>query len=182
MKGARLGSSPTRPSSLGPGVAGQPVASKQDRQTFSKASPESEVVRSQGTETNLQAATKVNDRSSPVSYNPAGIAARAGRGVAEPLFAGRRRESAVDQLGERSRRDSRGKGGGMWGQSRGLRLEIPLGPPDFAVGTLDIPEAEIPRGAGRGSRRGLYERRRGVTPLEQRAPASATLSNGGGTA
>jgi len=71
----------------------------------------------------------------------------------------------------------------MQGENRGGRLEAPPGPPALAVETADIrPEAEIPREAGRWSRRGSYERGRAVTRLEQRAPASATLSRGGGTA
>jgi hypothetical protein len=120
---------------------------------------------------------------SPVSVYPAGIAARAGQGAAEPPVVGRRLVSAGDESGMRTRRGSRGEGGSMQGQNRGERPETPPGPPARAVGTEDIrPEAEVPRGAGSGSRRGPYERRRAVMRPEQRAPASATLSRGGGTA
>jgi hypothetical protein len=62
MQGARLGNSSTCPSSLGPGVIGQLIASKQDRQNVLEAPPRGGVERSPGTETNLQAATPVNDR------------------------------------------------------------------------------------------------------------------------
>lgn len=120
---------------------------------------------------------------SPVSVDPAGIAARAGSGVAEPLVVGRRLVSTVDESGMRNRRGSRGEGGSMQAQSRGIRLETPPGPPSPTVGTEDIrPEAEVPRSAWLGSRRGSYERRRGVMPLEQRPPASVMRSGGGGTA
>jgi hypothetical protein len=120
---------------------------------------------------------------SPVSVYPASIAARAGSGVAEPLVVGRRLVSAVDKSGMRNRRGSRGEDGSMQVQSRGIRLETPPGPPKPAVGTEDIrPEAEVLRSAWLGSRRGSYERGRGVMPLEQRTPASVMRSWGGGTA
>jgi hypothetical protein len=65
----------------------------------------------------------------------------------------------VDELGMRSHRGSRGEGGSMQGQSRGVRLETPSGSPMLAVDTEDIrPEAEVPRETGLGSRRGSYER------------------------
>jgi hypothetical protein len=71
----------------------------------------------------------------------------------------------------------------MQGQSRGVRLETPPGPPMLAVETKDIrPEAEVPTEAWAGSRRGSYEQRRRVMPLEQRAPTSVTLARGGRTA
>ena len=183
MKGARLGSSSIRPSSLGPGVAGQLAPSKQDRHNVLEGSA-ARWGRTQPRDGDKPAGRNNRERPmSPVSVYPAGIAARAGNGVAEPLVVGRRLVSAGDKSGMRTRRDSRGEGGSMQGQSRGVRLETPSGPPARAVGTEDIrPEAEIPRGAGLGSRRGPYERRRAVTRLEQRAPAFATLSRGGGTA
>jgi Reverse transcriptase (RNA-dependent DNA polymerase) len=68
------------------------------------------VVRRPGTETTLQAATSVHDRRGPVSVDPASRAARAGRGVAEPLVVGRRRLSAGKALGTCTRRGSRGEG------------------------------------------------------------------------
>jgi len=115
----------------------------------------SEVVRSQGTETNLQAARELNDRCAPVSVYPAVIAARAGKGVAESPVVGRRLISAGKKLGKSNRRGSRGKGGSMQGQNRGVRLETPPGPPHPTVGTEDIrPESEVPRRAWTGSRRG----------------------------
>jgi len=183
MKGARLGKAPMRPSSLGPGVAGQLATSKQDRHNVLEGSA-ARWGRTQPRDGDKPAGRNISERpKSPVSVYPAGIAARAGNGVAEPLVVGRRLVSAGDESGMRTRRDSRGEGGSMQGQSRGGRLETPPGPPARAVGTEDIrPEAEIPRGAGRRSRRGPYERRRAVTRPEQRAPASATLSRGGGTA
>jgi hypothetical protein len=119
----------------------------------------------------------------PVSVYPAVIAARAGIGVAEPEVVGRRLPSMADQLGMRSQRGSRGEGGSTQGQSRGVTLETPPGPPPPAAVTEDIrPEAEVPREARVGSRRGRYERRGRVMPSEQSAPASATLSLKGGTA
>ncbi len=183
MKGARLGKSPIRPSSLGPGVAGQLVPSKQDRHNVLEGSTAG-WGRTQPRDGDKPAGRNNSERPmSPVSVDPARIAARAGSGVAEPLVVGRRLVSAGDESGMRTRRDSRGEGGSMQGQSRGVRLETPPGPPALAVGTEDIrPEAEILRGAGRRSRRGPYERRRAVTRLEQRAPTSARLSRGGGTA
>ncbi len=183
MKGARLGKSPIRPSSLGPGVIGQLIASKQDRHNVLEGST-ARWGRTQPRDGDKPAGRNSSERPmSPVSVDPASIAARAGSGVAEPLVVGRRLISARDGSGRRTRRDSRGEGGSMQGQNRGVRLETPPGPPALAVGTADIrPEAEIPRGAWRWSRRGQYERRRAVTRLEQRAPASATLSRGGGTA
>lgn len=130
------------------------------------------------------AGRSVSERSrSPVSVYPASIAARAGSGVAEPLVVGRRLLSAADESGIRNRRGSRGEGGSMQEESRGVTPETPPGPPKPAVGTEDIrPEAEVPRDAWLGSRRGAYERGRGVIPLEQRTPASAMLSWEGGTA
>ena len=130
------------------------------------------------------AGRSVSERArSPVSVYPASIAARAGSGVAEPLVVGRRLVSAVDESGMRNRRGSRGEGGSMQEESRGVKPETPPGPPKPAVGTEDIrPEAEVPRDAWLGSRRGSYERRRGVMPLEQRTPASAMLSSEGGSA
>ena len=120
---------------------------------------------------------------SPVSVDPASIAARAGRGVAEPLVVGRRLVSTVDESGVRTRRGSRGEGGSRQVQNRGIRLETPPGPPSPTVGTEDIrPEAEVPRSAWVGGRRGSYERGRGVMPPEQRTPASVMRSWGGGTA
>src|SRR5439155_21373866 len=69
----------------------------------------------------------------------------------------------------------------MQGQRRGRRLETSPGPPTLVVGTEDIrPEAEVPRDAWPRGRRGSYERRRAVTRPEQKAPASAMLSRGGG--
>ena len=119
----------------------------------------------------------------PVSVYPAGIAARAGKGVAEPLVVGRRLPSTVDESGVRSRRGSRGEGGSMQGESRGVTPEIPPGPARPALGTVAIRDApEVPQKAWAGSRRGSYERRRGVTSLEQRAPTFTTLTSGGGTA
>ncbi len=120
---------------------------------------------------------------SPVGVYPAGIAARAGSGVAEPLGVGRRLLSAADESGIRNRRGSRGEGGSMQVERRGRRLETPPGPPSPTVGTEEIrPEAEVPRSAWLGRRRGAYERRRGVMPPEQRPPASVRRSWGGGTA
>jgi len=174
---------PKSVSSLGPGATGQPVPSKQDRHNVLEGSAMSGVVRSPGTETNLQAAIAMNDRCAPVSVYPAVIAARAGTGVAEPPVVGRRLLSMVDELGMRTHRGSRGEGGSMQGQSRGVRLETPPGPPMLAVETEDIrPEAEVPTEAWVGSRRGSYERRRRVMPLEQRAPTSVTLAREGRTA
>ena len=183
MKGARLGKAPMRPSSLGPGVAGQPTTSKQDRHNVLEGST-ARWGRTQPRDGDKPAGRNRSERPmAPVSVYPADIAARAGDGVAEPLVVGRRLESAEDESGRRIRRGSRGEGGSMQGQNRGVRLEPPPGPPALAVGTEDIrPEAEVPRGAWLGSRRGPYERRRGVMPLERRAPTSATLSPGGGTA
>ncbi len=182
MKGARLGNSSTCPSSLGPGVAGQRVASKQDRHNVLEGST-ARWGRTQPRDGDNPAGRNHRERPmSPVSVHPAGIAARAGSGVAEPLVVGRRLVSAGDESGRRTRRDSRGEGGSMQGQRRGRRLETPPGPPTLVVGEDIRPEAEIPRGAWPGSRRGSYERRRAVTRPEQRAPASATLSRGGGTA
>lgn len=183
MKGARLGKAPMHPSSLGPGVTGQLVTSKQDRHNVLEGST-GRWGRTQPRDGDKPAGRNASERPmSPVSVYPAGIAARAGRGVAEPPVVGRRLVSVGDESGVRTRRGSRGEGGSMQGQTRGVRLETPPGPPVGAVGTKDIrPEAEIPRGAGRRSRRGPYERRRAVTRPEQRAPASATLSRGGGTA
>jgi len=174
---------PKSVSSLGPGVPGQPGPSKQDRHNVLEGSAMSGVVRSPGTETNLQAAIAMNDRCAPVSVYPAVIAARAGTGVAEPPVVGRRLLSMVDELGMRTHRGSRGEGGSMQGQSRGVRLETPPGPPMLAVETEDIrPEAEVPKEAWLGSRRGSYEPRRRVMPLEQRAPTSVTLAREGRTA
>ena len=174
---------PKSVSSLGPGATGQPVPSKQDRHNVLEGSAMCGVVRSPGTETNLQAAIAMNDRCAPVSVYPAVIAARAGTGVAEPPVVGRRLLSMVDELGMRTHRGSRGEGGSMQGQSRGVRLETPPGPPMLAVETEDIrPEAEVPTEAWVGSRRGSYERRRRVMPLEQRAPTSVTLAREGRTA
>ena len=171
---------PKSVSSLGPGATGRPVPSKQDRHNVLEGSAASGVVRSQGTETNLQAAITMNDRCAPVSVYPAVITARVGNGVAEPPVVGRRLLSMVDELGMRNHRGSRGEGGSMQGQSRGVRLETPPGPPMLAVETEDIrPEAEIPMDAWLGSRRGSYER---VMPLEQRAPTSVTLLREGSTA
>jgi hypothetical protein len=183
MKGARLGKSSTRPSSLGPGGVGQPASSKQDRHNVLEGST-ARWGRTQPRDGDKPAGRNTSERPrSPVSVGPAGIAARAGSGVAEPPVVRRRLVSAGDESGVRTRRDSRGEGGSMQGQTRGVRLETPPGPPVRAVGTEDIrPEAEIPRGAGMGNRRGPYERRRVVMRPEQRAPASATLSRGGGTA
>jgi hypothetical protein len=183
MKGARLGNASTCPSSLGPGAAGQLVVSKQDRHNVLEGST-ARWGRTQPRDGDKPAGRNTSERTmSPVSVYPAGIAARAGNGVAEPPVVGRRLVSAGDESGVRTRRGSRGKGGSMQGQHRGRRLETPPGPPTLGVGTEDIrPEAEIPRGAWSGSRRGPYERRRAVTRLEQRAPAFATLSRGGGTA
>ena len=174
---------PKSVSSLGPGATGRPVPSKQDRHNVLEGSAASGVVRSQGTETNLQAAITMNDRCAPVSVYPAVITARVGNGVAEPPVVGRRLLSMVDELGMRNHRGSRGEGGSMQGQSRGVRLETPPGPPMLAVETEDIrPEAEIPMNAWLGSRRGSYERRRRVTPLEQRTPAFVMLLREGSTA
>ena len=183
MKGARLGNPSIRPSSLGPGVAGQLAPSKQDRHNVLEGST-ARWGRTQPRDGDEPAGRNSSERPmSPVSVAPARIAARAGNGVAEPLVVGRRLVSAGDESGMRTRRDSRGEGGSMQGQNRGIRLETPPGPPALAVGTEDIrPEAEVPRGVWLGSRRGPYERGRGVMPLERRAPASATLSPGGGTA
>src|SRR5947199_3436658 len=75
---------PKSVSSLGPGATGQPVPSKQDRHNVLEGSAMCGVVRSPGTETNLQAAIAMNDRCAPVSVYPAVIAARAGTGVGEP--------------------------------------------------------------------------------------------------
>jgi retron-type reverse transcriptase len=174
---------PKSVSSLGPGATGQPVPSKQDRHNVLEGSAKSGVVRSPGTETNRQAAIAMNNRCAPVSVYPAVIAARAGTGVAEPPVVGRRLPSMVDELGMRNHRGSRGEGGSMQGQSRGVRLETPSGPPMLAVETEDIrPEAEIPTEAWLGSRRGSYERRRRVMPLEQRTPTSVMLAREGRTA
>jgi retron-type reverse transcriptase len=174
---------PKSVSSLGPGATGQPVPSKQDRHNVLEGSATCGVVRSPGTETNLQAAIAMNDRCAPVSVYPAVIAARAGTGVAEPPVVGRRLLSMVDELGMRNHRDSRGEGGSMQGLSRGVRLETPPGSPMLAVETEDIrPEAEIPMNAWLGSRRGSYERRRRVMPPEQRAPTSVMLLREGRTA
>jgi len=183
MKGARLGNPSIRPSSLGPGVAGQLAASKQDRHNVLEGST-ARWGRTQPRDGDKPAGRNRSERPmAPVSVYPADIAARAGNGVAEPLVVGRRLESAEDESGIRIRRGSRGEGGSMQGQRRGRRLETPPGPPTLVVGTEDIrPEAEIPRGAWLGSRRGSYERRRAVTRPEQRAPASAMLARGGGTA
>jgi hypothetical protein len=183
MKGARLGKAPMRPSSLGPGGAGQPAPSKQDRHNVLEGST-ARWSRTQPRDGDKPAGRNISERpKSPVSVDPAGIAARAGKGVAEPPVVRRRLVSAGDESGRRTRRDSRGEGGSMQGQTRGVRLETPPGPPALAVGIADIrPEAEIPRGAWLGNRRGPYERRRAVTRLEQRAPASARFSRGGGTA
>ena len=179
MKGARLGKAPMRPSSLGPGVAGQLAASKQDRHNVLEGST-ARRGRTQPRDGDKPAGRNNRERlMSPVSVYPAAIAARAGSGVAEPLVVGRRLVSAGDGSGVRTRRDFRGEGGSMQGQNRGVRLETPPGPPARAVGTEDIrPEAEIPRGAWVGSRRGPYERRRAVMRPEQRAPTSAMLSRG----
>ena len=183
MKGARLGKAPMRPSSLGPGVAGQLAPSKQDRHNVLEGST-ARWGRTQPRDGDKPAGRNNRERPmSPVSVYPAGIAARVGSGVAEPPVVGRRLGSAGDGSGRRTRRGSRGEGGSMQGQNRGVRLEAPPGPPARAVGTEDIrPEAEVPRGAWVGSRRGPYERRRAVTRPEQRAPAFATLSPGGRTA
>ena len=183
MKGARLGNSPTCPSSLGPGVAGQLVASKQDRHNVLEGST-ARWGRTQPRDGDKPAGRNSSERPmSPVSVDPAEIAARAGSGVAEPPVVGQRLVSAGDESGKRTRRGSRGEGGSMQGQRRGRRLETSPGPPTLVVGTEDIrPEAEVPREAWLGSRRGSYERRRGVMPREQRTPASAMLSPEGGTA
>jgi hypothetical protein len=183
MKGARLGKAPMRPSSLGPGVAGQLVPSKQDRHHVLEGST-ARWGRTQPRDGDKPAGRNTSERPrSPVSVDPAGIAARAGSGVAEPPVVGRRLGSAGDESGTRTRRDSRGEGGSMQGQTRGVRLETPPGPPALAVGTEDIrPEAEIPRGAGAGNRRGPYERGGAVMRPEQRAPAFATRSPGGSPA
>jgi len=183
MQGARLGNPSTCPSSLGPGVIGQLVASKQDRHNVLEGSI-ARWGRTQPRDGDEPAGRNTSERPmSPVSVYPAGIAARAGSGVAEPPVVGRRLGSAGDESGKRTRRGSRGEGGSMQGQRRGRRLETPAGPPASVVGTEDIrPKAEIPRGAWSGSRRGSYERRRAVMRLEQRAPTSAALSRGRGTA
>src|SRR3989337_625318 len=167
MQGARLGNPSIRPSSLGPGVAGQLAPSKQDRHNVLEGST-ARWGRTQPRDGDKPAGRNNRERPmSPVSVDPADIAARAGNGVAEPLVVGRRLVSAGDESGMRTRRGSRGEGGSMQGQNRGVRLETPPGPPALAVGTEDIrPEAEVPRGAWLGSRRGPYERRRGVMPLE----------------
>ncbi len=183
MQGARLGNSSTCPSSLGPGVIGQLIASKQDRHNVLEGSAV-RWGRTQPRDGDKPAGRNNRERpKSPVSVYPAGIAARAGGGVAELLVVERRLVSAGDESGMRTRRDSRGEGGSMQGQRRGRRLETSPGPPTLVVGTEDIrPEAEIPRDAWPRSRRGSHEQRRAVTRPEQRAPASATLSRGGGTA
>jgi hypothetical protein len=119
----------------------------------------------------------------PVSVDPARIAARAGKGVAEPLVVGRRLRSAVDQSGVRSRRGSRGEGGSRQGQNRGVTLEIPLSPLLYVMVTKAIRVTpEVSREAWTGSRRGSYERGRGVMSPEQRVPAFTRLAPGGSTA
>jgi len=183
MQGARLGNSSTCPSSLGPGVIGQLIASKQDRHNVLEGSTV-RWGRTQPRDGDKPAGRNNRERPmSPVSVDPAEIAARAGSGVAEPPVVRRRLVSAGDESGRRTRRGSRGEGGSMQGQRRGRRLETSPGPPTLVVGTEDIrPEAEVPRDAWPRGRRGSYERRRAVTRPEQKAPASAMLSRGGGTA
>jgi hypothetical protein len=177
MKGARLGRSSIRPSSLGPGAAGQLAASKQDRHNVLEGSI-GRWGRTQPRDGDEPAGRNESKRPmSPVIVDPAGIAARAGGGVAEPFVVGRRLESAGDESGTRTRGDSRGGSGSTPEQIRGGRLETPAGPPALAVGTEDIrPEAEVPRGAWLGSRRGPYEQGRAVMRLERRAPTSARLA------
>lgn len=120
---------------------------------------------------------------SPVTIHPARIAARAGSGVAEPLFVGRRLRLAVDQSGVRSRQDFRGGDGSMQGQNSGVTLEIHPGPLQPVVEPVAIRDAlEVRRDAWGGSRRGSHERRRGVTSLEQRVPTFTALTPGGNTA
>src|SRR5437879_10473741 len=65
---------PKSVSSLGPGATEQPVPSKQDRHNVLEGSAMCGVVRSPGTETNLQAAIAMNDRCAHVSVYPAVIA------------------------------------------------------------------------------------------------------------
>lgn len=120
---------------------------------------------------------------SPVTIHPAGIAARAGNEVAEPLFVGRRLLLTVDQSGVRSRQDFRGGDGSMQGQNSGITLEIRPGLLRPVVEPVAIREAlEVRRDAWVGSRRGSHERRRGVTSLEQRVPTFTALTPGGSTA
>src|SRR5207249_767856 len=161
---------PKSVSSLGPGATGQPVPSKQDRHNVLEGSAMCGVVRSPGTETNLQAAIAMNDRCAPVSVYPAVIAARAGTGVAEPPVVGRRLLSMVDELGMRTHRGSRGEGGSMQGQSRGVRLETPQGLPTRRVegGVAAGPpeprqrwDRQTDDSGGRGARRGPDTRRAG---------------------
>src|SRR5881409_154672 len=78
MQGARLGNSSTCPSSLGPGVIGQLVASKQDRQNVLEGST-AKWGRTQPRDGDKPAGRNTSERPmSPVSVYPAGIAARAG--------------------------------------------------------------------------------------------------------
>src|SRR5919198_410928 len=60
---------------------------------------------------------------SPLNIYPAGIAARAGSGVAEPLVIGPRLLSTADESRRRNHRGARGEGGRTQGQSRGIRPE-----------------------------------------------------------
>jgi hypothetical protein len=183
MKGAQFGNGPIHPNSLDPGGVGQLAPSKQDRQNVPEGSVGRRGRTQSGNGDKPSGCNESERRLSPVSITPAVITARAGSGAAEPLFVGRRLPSMADQSGTRSHRDSRGEVDSMQGQHRGVMPETPPGLPPPRGVTEDIrPEAEIPRDAWMGSRRGSYERRRGVMPLEQRAPASATLSTDGGTA
>ena len=156
MQGARLGKAPMRPSSLGPGVAGQLAASKQDRHNVLEGST-GRWGRTQPRDGDKPAGRNTSKRSmSPVSVDPAGIAARAGNGVAEPPVVGRVLPSMADELGMRNHRGSRGEGGSMQGQSRGVRLETPPGPPMLTVETEDIrPEAENSDGGLGGESEGV---------------------------
>src|SRR3989449_10290259 len=134
MQGARLGKAPMRPSSLGPGVAGRPATSKQDRHHVLEGST-AKWGRRQPRDGDKPAGRNTSERPmSPVSVYPAGIAARAGSGVAEPPVVGRRLVSAGDESGIRTRRGSRGGGGSMQGQRRGRRRETPAGAPTSVGG------------------------------------------------
>lgn len=127
MKGVRLGNASIHPSSLGPGVVGQLATSERDRHNVLEGSAFGQG-RTQPRDGDKPAGRNESERpKSPVSVYPADIAARAGRGVAEPLVVGRRLSSTVDESGKRNRRGFRGEGGSMQGKSRGERLETPPG-------------------------------------------------------
>src|SRR5437867_3640428 len=90
MQGARLGNSSTCPSSLGPGVIGQLIASKQDRHNVLEGSTV-RWGRTQPRDGDKPAGRNNRERPmSAVSVDPAEVAVRVGSGVGEPRVGGGR--------------------------------------------------------------------------------------------